>query len=134
MTGSVRVALVDDDPSVRRALFRLLRCSGYDVEAYSSADDFLKGCAIARLDCALVDVRMPGETGFMLVKFLRASGISVPVILMTGDADVTLKTKAARYGACVLLAKPLTDTALVEAIETAVIGQQSVMVKPFDSN
>ena len=105
-----------------------------DVEVYSNADDFLKGCVIARLDCALVDVRMPGETGFMLVKFLRASGISVPVILMTGDADVTLRTRAARYGACVLLAKPLTDTALVEAIETAVIGPPSVMAKPFDSN
>lgn len=130
MTGSIRVALVDDDPSVRRALFRLLRCAGYDVEAYSSADDFLRSCAIARLDCALVDVRMPGETGFMLVKFLRASGISIPVILMTGDADVTLRAKAARCGACVLLAKPLTDTALVGAIETAVVGHASLIAEP----
>ena len=133
MTKPIRVALVDDDASVRRALFRLLRYAGYDVEAYPSADDFLRSCAIARLDCALVDVRMPGETGFTLVKFLRASGIPMPVILMTGDADVTLTAKAARYGACVLLAKPLTDAVLVEAIEVAVVGQPSVVAKPADS-
>ncbi|RPI55100.1 MAG: response regulator [Acidobacteria bacterium] len=133
MNRGIRVALIDDDASVRRALIRLLRCAGYEVETYATAADFLGSRATARVDCALVDVRMPGETGFTLVKFLRASGIPMPVILMTGDADVTLTAKAARCGAFALLAKPLTDAALVEAIEVAVVREPPVAAKPPNS-
>ena len=106
---------------------------GMRSKPIATAEDFLKKLGDRGLDCALVDVRMPGETGLALAKFLRISGIPMPVILMTGDADVTLAAKAARYGACALLAKPLTDAVLVEAIEVAVVGQPSVVAKPADS-
>jgi FixJ family two-component response regulator len=120
-----RVALVDDDASVRRALARLLRCAGYDVETYTTADSFLSTASLSGLDCALVDVRMMGETGLALANVLRISGIRIPVVLMTGDADVTLASKAARCGACALLAKPVSDASLMAAIEAAIAGKES---------
>ncbi len=132
MNRCLRVALVDDDASVRRALARLLRCAGYEVEVYATAEAFLKSSAAKGLDCALVDVRMTGETGLALTKFLRISGITIPVILMTGDADVTLAAKAARCGAFALLSKPLTDDAIIEAIEAAVVGGESVLAGRAD--
>ena len=132
MNRCLRVALVDDDASVRRALARLLRCAGYEVEVYATAEAFLKSLATEALDCALVDVRMTGETGLALTKFLRISGITMPVILMTGDADVTLAAKASRCGAFALLSKPLTDVAIIEAIEAAVVGGESVLAGRAD--
>jgi FixJ family two-component response regulator len=125
MNGRTRVALVDDDMSVRRGLARLLRSAGYDVEVYMTADSFLRSAAIESLDCALVDVRMTGETGLALARFLQIAGVSMPVILMTGDVDVVLTTKAARSGASALLGKPLTETAVIDAIEAAVGARKS---------
>lgn len=133
MTGRTRVALVDDDASVRRALARLLRCSGYDVDTYATAESFLQRSAAESIDCALVDVRMTGETGLALTKLLRTAGITIPVILMTGDADVKLAAKAARCGAFALLSKPLNDAAIVEAIEGAVAGRGSALAGRADS-
>jgi FixJ family two-component response regulator len=116
----IRIALVDDDASVRRALARLLRAAGFDVEVYMTADSFLRCSATESLDCALVDVRMTGETGLALARFLQIAGVNMPVILMTGDVDVVLTTKAARCGASALLSKPVAETAVIAAIEAAV--------------
>jgi FixJ family two-component response regulator len=115
-----RIALVDDDESVRRALTRLLRCAGYDVETFATGEAFLGSPSMAALDCALVDVRMPGETGLALVSALRAARITLPVILMTGDAEVGLVEKAERLGAVAVLAKPLAYADVVATIDTAV--------------
>ena len=72
-----------------------------------------------RLDCALVDVRMPGETGLALVEALRKRGIATPVILMTGDADPGLSERVARLGAFALISKPVSDAVILEIIEDA---------------
>lgn len=129
----VRVALVDDDASVRRALARLLRCAGYEVEVYATADSFLTTPSRERLDCAVVDVRMIGETGLALANMLRISGATIPVILMTGDADLTLEAKAARCGAFALLSKPVTEAVMLSAIEAAIAGTESAMAGQADS-
>jgi len=117
-----RIALVDDDESVRRALARLLRCAGYDVETFATGEAFLGSSSIAALDCALVDVRMPGETGLGLVSALRGAHITLPVVLMTGDAEAGLVEKAQRLGASAVLAKPLSYADVVATIDAAVAG------------
>ena len=105
---TIRVALVDDDPSVRRALTRLLRSVGFEVKSYDCVKAFLRDFTAANTaDCAIVDVRMPGETGLALAEFVRAAAENIPVILMTGDADATLAERAARCGAFALLGKPV---------------------------
>ena len=129
----IRVAIVDDDASVRRALDRLLRFHGYDVDTYATAEAFLRESVAETVDCALVDVRMTGETGLALAKLLQTAGIRIPVILMTGDVDVKLAVKAARCGAFALLSKPLHDAAIVEAIEAAVAGKESALAGRADS-
>ena len=133
MNRRIRVAIVDDDASVRRALDRLLRFHGYDVDTYATAEAFLRESVAETIDCALVDVRMTGETGLALAKLLRTAGIGIPVILMTGDVDMQLVVKAARCGAFALLSKPLHDAAIVEAIEAAVAGKESALAGRADS-
>ena len=128
----IRVALVDDDVSVRRALARLLRAAGYEVEVYTTADAFLRSSSTESVDCALVDVRMTGETGLALARFLQIGGVNMPVILMTGDVDVVLTTKAARCGACALLSKPLTEASVIAAIESAIAAKDSAMAGRAD--
>ena len=129
----IRVALVDDDASVRRALARLLRATGYDVEVYTTADAFLRSSSTESLDCALVDVRMTGETGLALARFLQIGGVNMPVILMTGDVDMVLTAKAARCGAWALLSKPLTEAAVIAAIESAIIAKDAAMAGRAES-
>jgi FixJ family two-component response regulator len=124
-TRPTRIALVDDDESVRRASARLLRCVGC-VETYATGESFLGSSSIATLDCALVDVRMPGETGLGLVSALRSARITLPVVLMTGDAEAGLVEKAQRLGASAVLAKPLSCAEVVATIETALASRAGV--------
>jgi two-component system response regulator FixJ len=128
----IRVALVDDDPSVRQALKRLLRCVGCDVSSYESVGMFLRDFTTDSIDCVIVDVRMPGETGLALAEFVRTAKVSIPVILMTGDVDGTLAERAVRCGAVALLSKPLNDSALIDAIEAAVPGTKSALAGRAD--
>ena len=123
---TIRVALVDDDPSVRRALARLLRSVGFEVESYDCVKAFLRDFTAANTaDCAIVDVRMPEETGLALAEFVRAAKETIPVILMSGDADATLAERAARCGAFALLDKPVSESTLTDAIRAAVLGNTS---------
>jgi len=125
---AIRVGLVDDDPSVRRALARLLRCVGFEVEPYECVKAFLEDFTTANsLDCAIVDVRMPGETGLALAEFVRTAEVGIPIILITGDADTTLAERAARCGASALLTKPVSDSELIDAIRAAVLGRTSAL-------
>jgi len=132
-TRRIRVALVDDDASVRRAIARLLRAAGYEVEVYTTADAFLRSSSTESVDCALVDVRMTGETGLALARFLQIGGVNIPVILMTGDVDVVLTTKAARCGAWALLSKPLSEAAVVNAIESAIEAKDGAVAGRAES-
>jgi FixJ family two-component response regulator len=110
----------------------LLRSAGYEVEVYMTADAFLRCSSTESLDCALVDVRMTGETGLALARFLQIAGVTIPVILMTGDVDMVLTMKATRCGARALLSKPLSETAVIGAIEAAVVAKGSTTVGRVD--
>ncbi len=115
-----RIAVVDDDLSVRRGLERLLRSAGYQVETFSSAHDFLGRASSADPDCLILDVTMPGQSGLQLHADLLASGRAIPVIFISGQGDTAVAERGIQEGAFELLAKPFDDEALVRAVERAI--------------
>jgi two-component system response regulator FixJ len=121
MAGVVHV--VDDEEAVRRSLAMLLESAGYDAQTYSGAQPLLTACgpngqALAP-GCLVLDVRMPGMDGLTLMEELAKRGVVVPVVIVTGHADVPLAVRAMRAGAVDFLEKPYTEDRLLEAVEKA---------------
>lgn len=118
MTSSATVFLVDDDPSVRRALTRLFKSAGYEVQSFASARDFLDASASAAGPaCLVLDVRMPGLSGIDLQRELGLSNLILPIIFITGFGDIPTTVKAMKAGAVDFLPKPVRDVDLLRAIE-----------------
>ena len=113
------IAVVDDEASVRAALGRLLRLARYEVEAFASGEEFIASLAIRRPACALLDINMPVMSGLDVQSRLRAMGIQVPVVFITGSDDPSLSQKVVAEGGIRLLRKPFSNAELVEAIEVA---------------
>ena len=114
------VFLVDDDPSARKGLTRLLRRAGYAVEAFASAPEFLSRAPYGGLCCLLLDVRMPGLTGLDLQETLAAAGRRFSIVFVSGHVDIPMSVKAMKGGAVDLLTKPIDDKDLLRAIQRAV--------------
>jgi len=114
------IALVDDEESVRRALKRLLRAVDFDVETFASAAEFLASLKQRRPECVIVDVHMPGMTGFDLLHQLEAVDAHLPAILITAFDDPDFEPRAMRAGAYRFLRKPVPSEALIEAVRAAV--------------
>jgi FixJ family two-component response regulator len=114
------VSVVDDDPSVRRSLARLVKGAGYRVEAYASAQEFLARPPEEGPACLLLDVRMPGLTGLDLQETLAIAAHSTSIVFITGYRDVRASVKAMKAGAVDFLTKPVDDEELLGAIERAV--------------
>jgi len=114
------VSVVDDDPSVRRSLARLVKAAGYRVEAFASAREFLARPPDEGPACLLLDVRMPGLTGLDLQETLAIAAHWTSIIFITGYRDVRASVKAMKAGAVDFLMKPVDDEELVEVIERAV--------------
>ena len=114
-----RVAIVDDDESVRRALGRLLRSAGMLPECFDSAEAFLDSLATRRPDCLLVDVRMPGMDGSELLQRLSELGHCIPAVVITAHEDDTTSRPERFPGAIAFLLKPLDDQILLNAIRNA---------------
>jgi len=113
------VFVVDDDPSVRRGLERLLRTAGHRVESFASAREFLERPEPDGPRCLVLDVRMPGQSGLDLHDRLVASGRDIPVIFITGHADVPMAVRAMKAGAVDFLSKPFDDAELLGAARQA---------------
>jgi FixJ family two-component response regulator len=113
------VFVVDDDPSVRRGLERLLRTAGHRVESFASAREFLERPEHDGPRCLVLDVRMPGQSGLDLHDRLVASGRDIPVIFITGHADVPMAVRAMKAGAVDFLSKPFDDSELLGAARQA---------------
>jgi FixJ family two-component response regulator len=113
------VFVVDDDPSVRRGLERLLRAAGHRVESFSSAREFLERPEHDGPRCLVLDVRMPGQSGLDLHDRLVASGRDIPVIFITGHADVPMAVRVMKAGAIDFLSKPFDDAELLGAASQA---------------
>ena len=114
------VLVVDDDPSVRKSLTRLLASADYAVEAYGSAREFLAREPYPGPCCLVLDVRMPGLTGIQLQEMLAATGRRMSIVFVTGHADVPTSVKAMKAGAVDLLTKPVDVEDLIAAIQRAV--------------
>ncbi len=110
------VFIVDDHDAVRQALGEMLSVYGYTTELYESADAFLKTAGSAPPGCVVADVRMPGTDGIQLVRELIRRGIVIPVILISGHADVPMAVAAIKAGAHDFIEKPVDDAQLLAAI------------------
>ncbi|PNG26671.1 response regulator FixJ [Methylocella silvestris] len=117
------IHLIDDDEAVRRALAFLLMASGYAVRVYESATVFVEGLGDAQPGCVVTDVRMPEVDGIKLLHLMKASRSGLPVIVMTGHADVPLAVEAMKAGAVDFLEKPFDDESLLAAIRLALDRQ-----------
>ena len=114
------VYIVDDDPHFRAAVGRLLKLRGYDVAEYESADKFLERVSeAANPGCVLLDIRMPGLSGPELQRQLSEIGSSLPIIFLTGYADVPTTVRAIKRGAYDFLTKPVSEQALIKSIKGA---------------
>jgi FixJ family two-component response regulator len=114
------VSVVDDDPSVRRSVTRLLESSGYAVEAFTSAREFLARAPHPGPCCLVLDVKMPGLTGLELQETLTAGGRRTPIVFVTGHIDVRKGIRAMKAGAVDLLTKPVDPKELLAAVQRSV--------------
>jgi FixJ family two-component response regulator len=114
------VFLVDDDASVRRALARLIKSAGHQVQTFASARQFLgtKNCG-EEAACLVLDVRMPDLTGIDLQRELQTLNRNVPIVFITGHGDIPMSVQAMKAGAVDFLPKPVKDTDLLRAIKQA---------------
>ncbi len=120
------VHVVDDDPSFRTAIGRLLRQCGYEVASYGSADQLLDRLPDeGRPSCILLDVQIPGLTGPELQDRLADRGSLLPIIFLTGHGDIATSVQAIKSGAEDFLTKPVVKAKLLGAIERAVAGYQA---------
>jgi len=120
MSGTVPVvSVVDDDPSVRRAIQRLISSVGLHVQVFASGQELLKSKNLGEPGCLILDIRLPGISGLDFQKSLTESDIHVPVIFITAHGDITMAVRAMKAGAVEFLTKPFRDQDLLDAIQVA---------------
>jgi len=114
------IAVVDDDVSVRESLESLIRSVGMAVTVFASAEEFLNSAHPNKLDCLILDVRMPGMSGIELHRHLLASNCKVPVIFITAHtSDDRARAEACSAWTVAYLAKPFSDDELLDAVQAA---------------
>ena len=114
------VALVDDEEPVRRALKRLMVSAGISVESFASGSEFLESLAERRPDCVVLDLHMPGVSGFDVQARLAQSRDSPPVVVITGQDTPESRRRVMDGGAAAFLRKPVIDHVLLDAIAAAI--------------
>lgn len=122
MSRRLLVAIVDDEEPVRRALRRLLRVAGMDVETFASGYEFLESVKTQCPDCAVIDLRLPGLTGLDVQERLVEAGIRLPTIIITGHDQGGTKERVLAAGASAYLHKPLDEDSLLETVHSVVRG------------
>jgi len=119
MTDRKLVHIVDDEDAIRRSASFMLKTSGYSVQTWVSGVAFLKEVRHIAEGCVLLDVRMPEMDGLEVQQTLLERGVTMPVIVLTGHADVSIAVRAMKAGAVDFLEKPFEKAVLTAAIETA---------------
>lgn len=119
MTFEPTVFVVDDDEAVRSALARLMNSVGLSVETFPSADAYLASCDPERPGCLILDIRMPQVSGLELQEQLGLLGLSIPIIVISGHADVESAVRAMRNGAVDFLSKPFHPPKLLQLVREA---------------
>lgn len=118
------VFVVDDDPSVRRSMERLIQSTGFKVQTFRSAGEFLRRPRPEGPACLVLDVRLPGLSGLDLQRELTNSGIQLPIIFMTAHGDIPMTVRAMKGGAMEFLTKPFRTRRLLDAIRAAIERDQ----------
>jgi len=113
------VYVVDDDKVVCKAIAMLVKSTGRKVMSYHSAEDFLKDLDPTAAGCIVLDVRMPGISGLALQEKLGRMGVTLPIIMISGQADIPMAVNAVKKGAVNFLKKPFTAKELLDSIDTA---------------
>lgn len=113
------IVVIDDDPSMRRALDNLLKSVGFDVELFASPQEFLQSERPDRPGCIVLDVRFPGRSGLDMQRDLTQANTQLPIIFITGYGDIPMSVRAMKAGAVEFLTKPFRDQDLLDAVGTA---------------
>ena len=118
-TEHLLVSIVDDDESVRESLPDLLREFGFVARTFSSAEEFLASDFIEHTKCLLLDITMPGMSGPDLQQELKRRRQEIPIVFITAPRDESVRSRLIKQGAVECLFKPFSETALLEALNTA---------------
>jgi FixJ family two-component response regulator len=121
------IAVVDDEAGVRTMLRRVLRHAEYEVAAFASGEDFLAALAACVPACVVLDVHMPGLSGFETQSRMRSLGFAVPAVFITASEDRALDRAAREAGGVALLRKPFASDRLLEAVDAALRGTATGM-------
>ncbi|HTW49456.1 MAG TPA: response regulator transcription factor [Acidobacteriaceae bacterium] len=119
-TSEPMVYVIDDDRQIRDGLHSLIRSVGLRVETFGSAQEFLDAKRPDAPACLILDVRMPGLSGFDLQQTLKSAGLHLPIIFMTGHGDIPMSVRAMKEGAHEFLTKPVRGQDLLEAVQKAI--------------
>jgi FixJ family two-component response regulator len=112
------VSIVDDDESLRRSLKNLLGSVGFHVEAFASAEAFLQSNHQEQTGCLVLDLRLPGMSGFDLLRHLSGTGSNIPAVILTAHGDDEARQQCLQAGAVAFLGKPFNGNALLDVIRT----------------
>lgn len=118
---TIRVAVVDDELSVRKALARLLSAALFEPKIYSSAREFIDSLRDGKPECLIVDIHMPAFTGLDLQKYLKRANVRIPTIVITAFDDAEIRAQCMSSGAAAFLTKPLHGPTLLEAVTAATL-------------
>ena len=127
------IAIVDDDPSVRQGLQRLIRSAGWKPETFASAQEFLDRPP-REASCLVLDLQMPGLSGLDLQKRMAEAGLQTPIVFLTGHGDIPASVKAMKAGAVEFLTKPVDEQDLLTAIQEAIEKERRTRKQRADLN
>jgi FixJ family two-component response regulator len=113
------VSVVDDDESVRESLPDLLKEFGFGARVFSSAEEFLRSDCVGQTECLILDIAMPGMSGPDLQRELKRRGEQIPIVFITASTDKGVRLQLLEQGAIECLFKPFSDTALLDAVNSA---------------
>jgi FixJ family two-component response regulator len=119
------ISIIDDDVCAREATAGVVRSLGYAFATYASAEDFLGSDRVNGASCLITDMHLPGLSGLELYQRLRADGLAVPTIFVTGHPDETTRTQALSAGAVAFLIKPFGKKAMHDCLRAALIRHET---------
>jgi len=119
MTDTALIHVLDDDAEVRGSLGSLLRSAGFDVALHATPGDFLAAGGAPGPSCLILDIRLSGENGLDFQERMKADGVAIPVILITGHGDIPMTVRGMKAGAVDFLPKPFSEDQMLAAIHAA---------------
>lgn len=116
----IRVAIVDDEAPVRKALGRLLVAASFDAKTYGSAREFINSIRGELPECLILDIHMPDFSGLDLQRYLARIGVKIPTVVITAFSDPEIRERCRMAGASAFLTKPLHGPTLIDAVNAAI--------------